>query len=181
MLLERHRPVDPADLLEPLSLSRTKLATAVHRLEEAGAVHVRDDGRVEATGSPEGLDEAVEAAARMEVDRETFDRSRVEMMRGYAEDQGCRRAFILGYFGEAFDPPCGNCDNCDAGRSSAHDRVAADGVFAVGERVEHGEWGQGTVQRVEGDMLTVVFDAVGYKTLATAVVEQRGLLRPVDR
>jgi ATP-dependent DNA helicase RecQ len=182
VLAERGRPVDPSDLLEPLAISRTKLATAVHRLEQAGIAEVRDDGRVAAVGRRSiELEEGVEAAARMEEDRERFDRSRVEMVRGYAEDQGCRRAYVLGYFGEAYDPPCGNCDNCDAGRTSPHDRAASDGVFAVGERVEHPEWGLGTVQRTESDVVTVVFDTVGYKTLATPLVEERGLLVPADR
>ena len=39
------------------------------------------------------------------------------MMRGYAEHEHCRRNFILSYFGEEFQPPCGMCDNCDAGSS----------------------------------------------------------------
>ena len=181
VLQGRGRPVDPAQLLGPLSLSRSRLAAAVHRLQQAGVAEVRDDGRIGPAGSPDALEEGVEAAARMEEDRERFDRSRVEMIRAYAEEQGCRRAALLGYFGEAYDPPCGNCDNCDAGRTSPHDRAAPDDVFAVGERVEHAEWGRGTVQRTEADVLTVVFDTVGYKTLATALVEERGLLVPVDR
>jgi len=57
---------------------------------------------------------------------------------------GCRRAFILGYFGEEYDPPCGNCDNDDAGHE-----VVEGGDFEVGERVAHGEWGEGTVGQVE--------------------------------
>src|SRR3712207_8273472 len=47
--------------------------------------------------------------------REKVDQSRVEMMRGYAETTDCRRQFLLGYFGEQLDEPCGNCDNCSAG------------------------------------------------------------------
>ena len=54
--------------------------------------------------------------------REAFDRSRVEMMRAYAENDGCRRAFVLGYFGEDYDPPCGSCDVCDAGRGDDGER-----------------------------------------------------------
>ena len=42
--------------------------------------------------------------------------------------------------------------------------------LAVGARVEHPEWGPGTVQAADGDTLTVVFDSVGYKTLALAVI-----------
>jgi ATP-dependent DNA helicase RecQ len=172
-------PVDPAALRDDLHLSRTRVATAVHRLEEVGLLAVTEDGRIEAARRGADLDEGIERAARAEVDREAFDRSRVEMMRGYAEDDGCRRAYILGYFGEPFDPPCGRCDACDAGHGG-HEAAAGDATYAVGRRVAHPEWGTGTVQRREDDMLTVVFDTVGYKTLALDVVEEKGLLAPAD-
>jgi ATP-dependent DNA helicase RecQ len=102
-------------------------------------------------------------------------RSRVEMMRGYAEHFTCRRAFLLGYFGEAFDPPCGNCDNCDAGHGVADDS-GADEPFAIGERVHHPEFGPGTIQALEAGIVTVVFDRVGYKTLSEDIVTRNGLL-----
>jgi ATP-dependent DNA helicase RecQ len=170
-------PVDPADMFEQLDLSKTKLATAVHRLEEVGFVSVQDDGRVRAIGGEDALEDAVEAAAEAEENRHAFDRSRVEMMRAYAEERrGCRRAFILGYFGEAFEPPCGNCDLCDAGLGVVDEpRVAG---FAVGDKVSHRVWGIGTVGRIEGEQLTVVFDSVGYKTLDGELVVERGLLEP---
>jgi ATP-dependent DNA helicase RecQ len=43
--------------------------------------------------------------------------------------------------------------------------------------VEHSEWGAGIVMRVEEDRLTVLFDEVGYKTLALAAVLENDLLR----
>jgi ATP-dependent DNA helicase RecQ len=172
-------PVDPAALRDDLGLSRTRVATAVHRLEEAGLVAVDDDGQIEAADRDADLEAGVAEAARAEVDREAFDRSRVEMMRGYAEEDGCRRAYLLGYFGEPFAPPCGKCDACEAGRGT-NGVATADGPFGLGARVEHPEWGAGTVQRIEDDMLTVVFDGVGYKTLALEVVEEKGLLVPAD-
>jgi ATP-dependent DNA helicase RecQ len=171
------RPVEPRALVEELSLSQTKVVTAVHRLEEAGAVEVAPDGLVAPVCvEDETLAECIDRAARAEADREQFDRSRVEMMRGYAEADGCRRAFVLGYFGEAFDPPCGACDVCDAGGGE----IGADvpGELSVGTRVTHPEWGSGTVQGADATMLTVVFDTIGYKTLARGVVEERGLLEP---
>jgi ATP-dependent DNA helicase RecQ len=174
-LRERNRPVEPGALRDELSISKTKLTSAVHRLEEVGLAAVRDDGSLAPNGGAEAVEDAIAAAARAEADRETFERSRVEMMRGYAEQYYCRRAFILGYFGQEFDAPCGNCDNCQAGHGV--EAAEPDGVFEVGMRVEHPEWGLGTVQRVEPEMLTVVFDAVGYKTLATDIVEERGLLQ----
>jgi ATP-dependent DNA helicase RecQ len=94
-------------------------------------------------------------------------------MRAYAETDDCRRAFILSYFGEPFEPPCGNCDNCDAGRVPT---PPAEVPFPVGSRVVHGHWGEGVVQRYDDDAMVVLFDDVGYKTLALEVVRSRSLL-----
>src|SRR3954466_7789488 len=162
LLVAVNRPVDPAAMLEDTGLSRTKLAAAVHRLADAGFVEERADGTIRATGGGAELDEAVERAAAKEEARHAFDRSRVDMIRAYAERRHCRREFILGYFGEGYEPPCGNCDVCDAGEG-APDEVAS--PFAVGERVGHAEWGAGTVAQTEGGQITVVFDDAGYKTL----------------
>jgi ATP-dependent DNA helicase RecQ len=172
-LLVHRDPVRPKELVEELPISDTKLATAVQHLEEAGFVEVRPDGALSAVRDTD-LIEAVERAGEAEEQRQEFDRSRVEMMRAYAETDGCRRAFILGYFGEGFEPPCGRCDVCEA----RGDAVAGDGAgpFKVGDRVTHDEWGAGTVGQVEDGQVTVVFDTVGYKTLAVDLVLERGLL-----
>ncbi|HEV2753910.1 MAG TPA: RecQ family ATP-dependent DNA helicase, partial [Solirubrobacteraceae bacterium] len=185
------RAVPPPALRDELSLSETKLATAVHRLEEVGVVEVRDDGEVHARRDgpdAEGLADALDRAAQMEEDRQAFDRSRVDMMRGYAEADGCRREFLLAYFGEVYEPPCGNCDVCDAGRGDPAEARAGDpatvpeGTPPLGARVRHGQWGEGTVARIdaEDDQLTVVFDGVGYKTLGIGLVAERGLLEQLD-
>jgi ATP-dependent DNA helicase RecQ len=176
-----HRgPVRPLELKEELGVSETKLTTAVHHLEDAEFAVIHDDGTVEARRGEVDIAEAVEEAGEAEEHRQAFDRSRVEMMRAYAEQSACRRAFILGYFGEAYEPPCGNCDNCDAGHGVAEGLAASSGEFAVGDRVQHGTWGVGTVAQLEGDQITVVFDTVGYKTLEAGVVLERGLLEPAD-
>jgi ATP-dependent DNA helicase RecQ len=169
------RPVDAGALREQLDMGRSRIATVLHRLQEAGVLDVSDDGHVSAIDGAD-LGDGVEEAAEEEVDRERFERSRVEMMRGYAEHDTCRRAFLLGYFGEAFAPPCGNCDNCDAGHGVAVEPDGADEPFAVGERVHHPEFGDGTIQAVEGGIVTVVFDRVGYKTLSQEIVVRRHLL-----
>jgi ATP-dependent DNA helicase RecQ len=173
------QPVDPGELVNETDISRSRLLTAVHRLQEAGVVEVSpDDGAVRATAEGVALQEAVDVAAAAEQDRHHFELSRVEMARAYAERHGCRRAFILGYFGEAFTPPCGNCDNCDAGRGTLTEQDAdpAHAPFLIGGRVVHPDWGEGTVGQLEDGHVTVVFDSVGYKTLSIAVVNQRGLL-----
>jgi ATP-dependent DNA helicase RecQ len=167
--------VQPAVLQEEVDLPETRLATALARLQEAGAISVRPTGAVEATAAAADSATVVRAAAEAEEKRRTFDRSRVEMMRGYAETDDCRRAFILSYFGEPFASPCGRCDNCEAGRSDA---PRADVPFAVGSRVAHASWGAGVVQRYDDEAVVVLFDEVGYKTLALDVVHERRLLEP---
>jgi ATP-dependent DNA helicase RecQ len=98
------------------------------------------------------------------------------MMRSYAEADGCRREFVLSYFGEPYEAPCGNCDNCLAGRAEAT-APPADVPFARGARVAHGDWGEGVVQRYDDAAVVVLFDDVGYKTLALELVRERELLR----
>jgi ATP-dependent DNA helicase RecQ len=169
-------PVAPSRLQEATDLSQTKLATAVSRLEEVGAVRVLPDGDVAPAEDAPPRPDAIAAAADAEERRRAFDRSRVDMMRAYAETDTCRRGFVLSYFGEPIDGPCGNCDNCDAGRSDAA-APPEDVPFAVGARVAHGQWGEGVVQRYDDDAVVVLFDDVGYKTLALDLVVQRDLLR----
>jgi len=169
-----HRgPVPPGELQAATELSQTKLATALARLEEIGAVDVGPDGDVARAHGAPAPDDAVSAAAEAEAHRRAFDRSRVDMMRSYAETDGCRRGFLLSYFGEPFEPPCGRCDNCEAGRVAAPTR---DVPFALGARVAHRDWGEGVVQRYDGETMTVLFDEVGYKTLAVPVVREGEIL-----
>jgi ATP-dependent DNA helicase RecQ len=172
-VFEKGEPVEPAELRDELDLSETRLVSAVTRLEEAGALETLPTGEVAPSCGRDELEDAVQRAAEQEEERHAFDRSRVEMMRAYAEHDGCRREFILSYFGEDYEGPCGNCDNCDAGRSGAS---AADRPFPVGARVAHADWGEGAVQRYDGDEMTVLFDAVGYKTLSVTLVVGRDLL-----
>jgi ATP-dependent DNA helicase RecQ len=105
-----------------------------------------------------------------------YERSRIEMMRGYAEVLDCRRKYLLNYFGQEIHAPCGYCDNCEAGLVVAED--SAHEPFPLGSRVTHTAWGEGLVERYEGEKMVVLFDTVGYKTLAVDVVTQNGSLQP---
>jgi ATP-dependent DNA helicase RecQ len=100
------------------------------------------------------------------------------MMRGYAETAGCRREFLLIYFGEAYTPACGHCDNCDAGQVQAPEEQSR--PFPLGSRVVHRTFGGGQVMRYEDDRVTVLFDGQDYHTLVLGLVMENGLLERPD-
>jgi ATP-dependent DNA helicase RecQ len=171
-------PIAPQELRESLGLSQSQLLAALGRLEDAGVVATLPNGTVVSGESAGDLAAIAVAAARSLKERRSFGRSRLEMIRAYAEVRDCRREFILTYFGEEFDGPCDLCDNCDAGRNIVRDKASE--PYPVGERVAHRAWGLGSVIRYEGDKLVVLFDSVGYRTLALDLVVQRGLLGPAQ-
>src|SRR5215218_2769413 len=96
---DHHDPADDKRLREATGLSRARLEAARNLLDRAGG--------------------SVEAAAALAADDRRVEQSRIEMLRGYAEDDACRRELLLTYFGEPFEPPCGACDNCAAGPRGA--------------------------------------------------------------
>ncbi len=146
---------------------------ALVRLADLGAAAWQADGGVSWTGamSVAAVFKASEAATERE---DEVERSRLTMMRRYAEHAGCRRSFLLTYFGQDYPGPCGNCDN-DLAPAQAPPAVVP---FAVGSRVVSEHWGEGTVQRYDGDQVTVLFDEHGYRELFVPVVLERGLLHP---
>jgi ATP-dependent DNA helicase RecQ len=166
--------VSVEEVRDETGLSDSKVIAALTRLEDAGVVELTAEGEV-APAPDADVAGAVHAAVEAEERRREFDRSRVEMMRSYAEGATCRRAYVLSYFGEPFDPPCGNCDICLSGVVVAQ---PDDEPFAVASRVAHDEWGEGEVLRYEADKIVVLFDEAGYKTLAVPLVVERSLLRP---
>jgi len=166
-------PLDAHTLHEATGLSETKIVAALGRLADVGFVTLLPDGEVKKAGDAVAIDDAAEAAAAAQHSRKEYERTRVEMVRGYAETSGCRREYILNYFGEAFEAPCGNCDNCEAGLTHADTRKHP---FAVGSSVRHPELGDGTVERYDRDTVVVLFDEHGYRTLALELVLERGLL-----
>jgi ATP-dependent DNA helicase RecQ len=164
---------DPATLVDRLDLSRSKVLEAVGRLEEAGWLEISATGEVRHSSGGPSLEHAVQQGVLESGERREFDRTRLEMMRSYAETQGCRRDHILSYFGEEHDVPCFYCDNCDAGLVKPDD---ADRPFPIGAPVTHKSWGAGEVQRYDRDRVVVLFESVGYRTLDLGLVEEEGLL-----
>jgi ATP-dependent DNA helicase RecQ len=156
--------------LEPGARQQT---AALVRLADLGAAAWPAGGEVGWTGAMSVA--AALQASEAETDHEDeIERTRLAMMRHYVEHTGCRRSFVLSYFGQDYPGPCGNCDN-----DLAHPEVARTDVpFVVGARVVSERWGEGTVQRYDADQVTVLFDEHGYRELYLPVVLERGLLRP---
>ena len=169
-------PTTPQELAEETGLSQAKLNTALNRLEEVGVVEALPSGELLPADDAPDTSEAAEEAVQAQERRREFQRSRLEMMRAYAERRDCRREFILNYFGEEFQAPCGFCDNCMMGAMPHAEE--ADVPFPIGSRVTHPTWNEGQVLRYEGNKVIVLFNEVGYKTLSIEIVMEQGLLQP---
>jgi ATP-dependent DNA helicase RecQ len=155
---------------------RPQEEAALIRLADLGAAAWQADGEARWTGTMT-VAAALKASQEQTRLENEVERSRLEMMRRYAEHVGCRRSFLLSYFGQDYRGPCGNCDN-----DLAHAEAPGGAVpFPVGTRVRSERWGEGTVQRYDGDQLTVLFDEHGYRDLLVPLVVERGLLRPASR
>ncbi|NEQ25876.1 MAG: recombinase RecQ, partial [Microcoleus sp. SIO2G3] len=165
-------------LIEESDLSKSKLKTALNRLDDVGVVETLPTGEVLPADAPPDRDEAIAAALEAQERRLHFERSRLEMMRGYAEVRNCRRQYLLNYFGEEYPTLCHHCDNCDAGIS--HESTSDYQPFPLNGRVTHKEWGEGLVMRYEDDKVVVLFDRVGYKTLEVKRAVLFRLLKRVD-
>jgi ATP-dependent DNA helicase RecQ len=155
-----------------LDVSRARVTRALNLFQQSGAVTstrrgFRWDGHTD-------VEQAVATAGEVAAQHRRVELTRVEMMRGYAETTGCRRQFLMSYFGDELQQPCGACDTCAAG--SAEDLPTGETGFAVQSRVLHAEWGPGIVMREEDDRLTVLFDAEGYRTLSLRAVRDNNLL-----
>jgi ATP-dependent DNA helicase RecQ len=157
---------------QPTGPGGRQQTAALVRLADLGAATWPADSDVRWTGTMTVA--AAAAASQTQSEREDeVERTRLTMMRHYAEHTGCRRSFLLSYFGQDYPAPCGNCDN-----DLVYTQVPpADVPFAIGARVVSERWGEGTVQRYDGDQVTVLFDDHGYRELYVPVVRQRGLLR----
>jgi len=201
-----HAATPKSALAELTGFKARRVTGLVNQLEEIGAVAVGKRGiRLTSKAKlPTLVSDAVELAEA----RQRVDQSRLTMMRAYAETDGCRRQFLLGYFGEDLPEPCGNCDGCAAAATSVDtpkedkpDRkkagkkegkkqqgAASDGgapasaaddePFPLQSAVVHKEWGPGLVMRHEDDVITVLFEQEGYKTLSRSAVVENKLLKP---
>jgi ATP-dependent DNA helicase RecQ len=112
-IADQEGPVEPAEIAEQTNLSEKKLVSTVHRLEDVGALEVLPTGEVQVAEDAD-LSAAAQAAAEEQERRRKMRKRRLDEMREYADNSGCRREHLLRYFGDAFTGPCNNCDNCEA-------------------------------------------------------------------
>ncbi len=104
---------------QPIESSGRQQTAALTRLADLGAAAWQADGGIGWTGTMTVA--AALAASEAETEREDeIERTRLTMMRRYAEHTGCRRSFLLTYFGQDYPGPCGNCDNDLAPPGPAH-------------------------------------------------------------
>ncbi|HEY7419567.1 MAG TPA: helicase-related protein, partial [Ktedonobacteraceae bacterium] len=167
---------DPKALKEELDISQTRLTQVLGYLEELGVVHILPDGKVKPDKKLSNLRKIANEAVRFHENRRQIVRSRLAMVQGYAEVRDCRRKYLLNYFGEDLDEPCGFCDVCE---SRLPARQSNSMPFPTNSRVAHTVWGQGLVIRYEEDKMVVLFDDVGYKALSIEIVLKKGLLTAV--
>ena len=164
-------------LKEVTDLSESKLTTAIGRLEDVGAVEVRPDGQIEATGD-QPPDEAAEAAAEVQAD--------ARVLRPLAPRDGARLRRAARHAAGASSccptsarrptAPCGQLRRLRRRARRTPARASSPSRSARASSIPSGA--TATVQRYEDDKVVVLFDQVGYKALALEAISENDLLRP---
>ena len=165
---------DDIDHLAGAARSKRSVTLALARLVDIGAASWAADGGARWNGLlsvPSSLDASAAKATR----EQEIQSSRLEMMRRYAEHTGCRRSFLLTYFGQNYPGPCGNCDNDRRRPPTPH----WEEPFPIGARVATEHWGEGTIQRYDRDQVTILFDDHGYRDLLVSTLLENNLIRPL--
>ncbi len=174
LMREQEAPIPLEELATRLEVSKHKLRAALNYLEMVGFLRVLSDQTVVRQKTEMTPNQAIAEVQTIQTRKAKIEQSRLEMIRGYAELKDCRRRYLLNYFGEQREDPCGFCDNCDAGITAQNSTLKP---YELNSRVIHKSWGEGTVMRYEDDKIVVLFDKVGYKTMSTAMVLVERLLR----
>ncbi len=160
-------------LQEALDRAASKLQVAVRLLRHQGVVRQGDDGVLELTRA--GLDShALETLLETYREKREKDKAMLERMVFYGQTGRCRWKVLLENFddkeAESIEA-CASCDNCVrmasafAAAQAAAERVetsrekAEPPQFAKGDAVRVPRYGDGLVEAVDGEGVTVVFAA----------------------
>ncbi len=169
--------VSMTDLRKILQLPLTKLKVILALLKKGGFIETSSRSKYRLTEAARKNRDMVLNLASYET-KKSYDQSKLAMMLQYAETTSCRRKFILNYFGEDFEKGyCGACDNCLRAAAATTPKaergeVAVVSGYRIADVVFHRKFGQGTVERTEKDLVTVLFPSVGYKTLLASAVSR---------
>ncbi len=159
--------VSLTDLRKISQLPLTKLKVILALLKKSGFIETSSRAKYTLTENAREKRELLLNLANYET-KKSYDQSKLAMMLQYAETSSCRRRFILNYFGEDYEAEnCGACDNCLHGNRSK--QLSG---YRIADIVYHPKFGQGTVERAEKDLVTVLFPQVGYKTLLASAVSR---------
>ncbi len=105
----------PTALADATGFPPRRLTGLLNQLQETGAVTAGTttaSGWIAGAGPPPAV---VERAVELADARERVDQLPHRDDARLRRDHGCRRQFLLGYFGEDLPEPCGNCDTCTDG------------------------------------------------------------------
>lgn len=155
--------------------------------------YYQETGRAGRDGDPAeahlfwGAEDFVRARRRIETEiedyRRTGERTRLNALGALVETAGCRRAILLGHFGE--DPPrqCGNCDNClnppravDATETA---RKFLSAVYRTGQRFGMGHVGEVLAGRENERIVSFGHDRLSVFGIIDA--EEEPMVKPVAR
>ena len=117
-------PLNSAQLKEMTGLPKTKIVRLLEKLGDMGAVVCNENGASIVPDKREQLEALIDDVTGNEQKIHEAELHRIEQMRMYAENTGCRRENLLRYFGEEQKSACGFCDNCE--------KTAAPAVMAAG-------------------------------------------------
>jgi ATP-dependent DNA helicase RecQ len=175
-VLSVDRSVPLSEIAAATGFGRRKISRIVNQMAEVGVIGQSRTGVRLKTQF-----DVASVLPGFEHKHHQYQLSRLEMMRGYAERSLCRREYILNYFGETFDAESCLCDNHCRGLVPRNGPSASGTLseFAVGQPVNHSVLGNGIVEHVEEDSITVLFDESAYKRLDADFARDEHVLRPL--
>jgi len=167
--------VSMTDLRKILQLPLTKLKVILALLKKGGFIEMPSRSKYSLTAAARENRNLLLNLANYET-KKAYDLSKLAMMLQYSETTSCRRRFVLNYFGEDYDQMnCGACDNCLRSVSTTVQPLIRQYLpteFRIADVVFHPKFGQGTVERTERDLVTVLCPSCGYKTLLASAVSR---------